>query len=495
MTAAQRIDVTVEVNGRAIAAQIEPRMLLVDFLRSHAHTTSLRIGCEEGACGACTAELDGKIVKSCLVLAARADGRSVTTVEGIGEGRELTALQKAFVSCHALQCGYCTAGMLMSARAFLTERGDQDFTDDEVRQALTGNYCRCTGYGNIIHAVRVAAGRAGPLAQPESLHRAGENWIGKPVARREDRRLVTGRGRYVDNFAEPSDLHAAAARASRAHALIKHVDVTRAKDMPGVRWVMTGAQARAHWNPISPTMDLLELKLPQRYALAVDKVVYYGEPVALVVADTPYQAEDAARAVVIDYEDLPVNVDPEAAADVAPGNDALLYSDWQSNVQVEFAFEHGDVDAVFADADLVVDENVVSHRFGAMPMETRVVRASFDPGDERLVIRSSTQVPHQMRMYINRVFGIPETRIQVLSDDVGGGFGSKLSVDSEYLPVLASIMLGRPVNWFESRSEWFHAGPVALESGATALSSRWKPTSLPTWAATAPSAPPVSACR
>ena len=463
MTPAQRINVTIEVNGHPVAARVEPRLLLVDFLRSNAAMKSVRIGCEEGACGACTVELDGKTVKSCLVFAVTADARSVTTVEGIGEGRALTRLQEAFVSCHALQCGYCTAGMLMSARAFLADRGEQDFDDDDIRQALTGNYCRCTGYGNIVHAVKVAAGRAEPLAEAEDAHRAGESWIGRPMARREDKRLVSGRGRYADNFGEASDLHAAAARSTRAHALIKHVDVTRAKDLPGVLWVMTGQQARAHWDPISPTMDLLDLNLPERYALAVDKVVYYGEPVALVVAETPYQAEDAARAIAIDYDDLPVNMDAEAAAQVAPDGDALLYPSWRTNVQNDFAFEHGDVDAAFDRADLVVDEHIVSHRFGAMPMETRVVRASFDPGDERLVIRSSTQVPHQMRMYMSRVFGIPETRIQVLSDDVGGGFGSKLSVDSEFLPVLATLLLGRPVNWCESRSEWLHAGPGARD--------------------------------
>lgn len=139
MTADQDINVTIEVNGRAVAARVEPRMLLVDFLRTHASIKSVRIGCEEGACGACTVELGDRTVKSCLVLAVSADARSVTTVEGIGKGNALTPLQDAFVSCHALQCGYCTSGMLMSARAFLAERGDDDFNDDDVRQALTGN--------------------------------------------------------------------------------------------------------------------------------------------------------------------------------------------------------------------------------------------------------------------------------------------------------------------------------------------------------------------
>ncbi len=308
------IDVTIAVNGRPVSARIEPRLLLVDFLRDHAGIKSTRIACEEGACGACTVELDGRTVKSCLVLAVRTDGGVITTVEGIASGRELHPVQEAFVSCHALQCGYCTAGMVMSARAFLDERRDETFSDDDIRQALTGNICRCTGYNHILRAVKVAAGRAEPLAEAETDGGDPDTWIGRPIARREDRRLVSGRGRYADNYGTTHDVHAAAARATRAHARIARIDTTRAKDMPGVLLVMTGAEAKAHWNPISPTMDLLGLKLPRRYPLAVDKVIFYGEPVALVVADNAYRAEDAARAVEVEYEDLPVNVDPAMAA-------------------------------------------------------------------------------------------------------------------------------------------------------------------------------------
>jgi len=457
----KHFDVCIEVNGRAVSAHIEPRLLLVDFLRDYAATKGVRIGCEEGACGACTVLQDGRAVKACLVLAVRADGSQVTTVEGLAEGRTLSNVQEAFIGSHALQCGYCTAGMVMSATAFLRERGDEAFTDDDIRHALSGNICRCTGYANILHAVKVAAGRAAPLAVPENEQLNDDGWIGKPVPRREDRRIVAGRGRYADNVGQAGDLHAVAARATRAHARLKNVDTRRAKAMPGVHLVITGEEAKAHWQPISPTMDLLDLKLPQRYPLATDKVVFYGEPVALVVADTPYQAEDAARAVDIDYEDLPANVGALAATTAS--GDGLLYPDWGSNIQVEFATTHGDVDSAFASADLVVDERIGSHRFGAMPMETRVAHASWDANEERLTVHASTQIPHLTRLMLARVFGIAETRIQVLAGDVGGGFGAKLSVDCEFLPVLGSLLTGRPVKWFESRSEWIHAGFAARD--------------------------------
>ena len=456
-------EVTLEVNGRSVTGNVEPRTLLVDFLRDTAGLNGPKIGCEEGACGACTVMLDGNTVKACLVLAIQADGSSVTSVEGLGSKDELHPVQAAFVQCHAMQCGYCTSGMVMSAHAFLAARRDGAFDDEDIRHALTGNYCRCTGYNNIIEAVNVAAGKAEPPAALRDDERSAEGWIGRPVIRREDMRLVRGGGRYTANFRTAADLHCVIVRATRAHARIRAIDTAAAKAHAGVVMVMTGAEAQAHWQPISPTMNLLDLKLPTRYAMAVDKVIFYGEPVAFVVAESPYQAEDAARLVRVEYEDLPVNVDCHEAAAVSAGDRALIYPQWESNVQCEFSFEVGAVDAAFAEADLVIDEDIVSHRFGAMPMETRMVHADYDAADRRLTVRASTQVPHQMRLYMSQVFGIPETHIQVIAGDVGGGFGAKLGVDTEHVAALAAIVTGRPVKWFESRSEWMHAGPAARD--------------------------------
>ena len=152
-----RRDVRVTVNGRAYARNVEPRTLLVDFLRRDCGLTGTHVGCAHGVCGACTVLLDGASVRSCLAFAVQAEGREVTTVEGLADGGSLNALQQAFHEHHALQCGYCTPGFLMSLTEFLRETPDPD--EARIRERLSGNLCRCTGYANVVRAVRAAARR------------------------------------------------------------------------------------------------------------------------------------------------------------------------------------------------------------------------------------------------------------------------------------------------------------------------------------------------
>jgi carbon-monoxide dehydrogenase small subunit/2-furoyl-CoA dehydrogenase 2Fe-2S iron sulfur subunit len=151
--------VSIEINGVVHTDEVEPRTLLSDFIRHHAGLTGTHVGCEHGVCGACTVQLDGEPIRSCLMFAAQAAGRSVSTVEGLaGPDDELTPLQRAFTEHHALQCGFCTSGFLMTADALLRRRG-ADLTEREVRDELAGNLCRCTGYEGIVRAVLAAAGR------------------------------------------------------------------------------------------------------------------------------------------------------------------------------------------------------------------------------------------------------------------------------------------------------------------------------------------------
>jgi aerobic-type carbon monoxide dehydrogenase small subunit (CoxS/CutS family) len=149
------MNIRVEINGRAYEGDVEPRTLLSDFIRHGAGLTGTKVGCEQGVCGACTVQLDGVAVRSCLTLAVQANGRTVRTVEGLAADGALHPLQRAFHEAHALQCGFCTPGFLMSMEAFLREHPDAG--DDELREALAGNLCRCTGYLGIVEAVGKAA--------------------------------------------------------------------------------------------------------------------------------------------------------------------------------------------------------------------------------------------------------------------------------------------------------------------------------------------------
>ena len=150
--------IVVEINGRTFQGDVEPRLLLADFIRDNANLTGTHLGCEHGVCGACTVQLDGRPVRSCLMFAVQANGRHIATVEGMAPGEDtLHPLQQAFHECHALQCGFCTPGILMTMEAFLREEPDP--TSDRIRSVLAGNLCRCTGYANIITAVRLAADR------------------------------------------------------------------------------------------------------------------------------------------------------------------------------------------------------------------------------------------------------------------------------------------------------------------------------------------------
>jgi len=151
----QRVPITLTVNGRSISAEVEARMTLADFLREQLGLTGTKLGCEHGVCGSCTVLWDGAAVRSCLVLAAQADGASLTTIEGLATGEAMHPVQQAFWEHHGLQCGFCTPGMVLTAVALLEENPAP--SEEEIREALSGNLCRCTGYQNIVRAVRAAA--------------------------------------------------------------------------------------------------------------------------------------------------------------------------------------------------------------------------------------------------------------------------------------------------------------------------------------------------
>jgi aerobic carbon-monoxide dehydrogenase large subunit len=279
--------------------------------------------------------------------------------------------------------------------------------------------------------------------------------IGKPLRRKEDRRLITGRTRWTDNITLPGLLHVAMVRSPMAHARITRVDVSPALERPGVVAAFSGADLADQLGTLPcawpVTADMVH---PDHRPLAVDEVRHVGEAVAVVVARDRYSAADALEAVEVDYDPLPAVVDMEEALK----DEVLVHSDKGTNKSFLWPFDGGDYDAAKAKAEVVVKRRYIQQRLIPNAMEPRgVVVEPLTEGDEYTVY-SATQIPHILRVMLALVTGIPEHRIRVIAPDVGGGFGSKLNVYAEeVIALVLARKLGRPVKWTESRSEGYQA--------------------------------------
>ena len=279
--------------------------------------------------------------------------------------------------------------------------------------------------------------------------------IGERVRRKETQRFITGTGRYVDDLLPPGTLQVAFARSSCAHAKIKSIDVEAARSMPGVHAVFTGKDIAQHVKPlrVGGSSVLRPVKL---YPLAVDKIRYFGEPLAVVVADNRYLAEDAAETISVDYDLLPVVIDPEAAME--PGAQPV-HEDAGSNIVYKYHFATDGIDKVFQDADIVIKERIRSHRITACPIEPRAYLASYNKEEDSLTMWSATANPHSLRGRIADILSFPEGKIRVIAPDVGGSFGVKIQTYQEelLLPYL-SLQFGRPIKWCETRVEHMRNG-------------------------------------
>ena len=279
-------------------------------------------------------------------------------------------------------------------------------------------------------------------------------FVGQAVRRREDPRLLTGHGSYVDDVVVPGLLHAAFVRSDLAHARITRLDVDAARALPGVRAVLTAADVNGAVASMQPTMfqaDPPPMPCAPLRPLAETDVRFVGDPIALVVAESRYVAEDACELVEVDYDPLPVVIDAETAAEHV----GLVHPELGSNVAVRIASPPDpELDAVFESAPHVITETLVQHRHTNVPMETRGVVAQFTPATGDLDVWLSTQNPHEARQTCARALGIPEHHVRVRAGDVGGGFGQKFFTQRDELTVIAAAHhLGRAVKWIEDRRE------------------------------------------
>ena len=276
--------------------------------------------------------------------------------------------------------------------------------------------------------------------------------LGERIKRKEDPRLIQGRGHYVDDIKLDGMLHMALVRSVHAHARLTKVDTAVAKAAPGVVAVYTGQDIKGKLGLVPCAAGMEGLKIPEHPCLAIDKVCYVGEPIAAVVARDRYQARDAADLIEVDYDPLPAVVDPLKALEKGSN---VIHEKLGDNIAFVAKLDAGDWHALESDSTLkVIKQRFINQRLAPLSMETRGVIASYSPGEDTLTVWSSTQIPHILKTQLGLMAGVDEARCRVITPEVGGGFGSKLNVyGEEALACFASKNLGKPVKWIEGRRE------------------------------------------
>jgi carbon-monoxide dehydrogenase large subunit len=282
------------------------------------------------------------------------------------------------------------------------------------------------------------------MLRDASLSAMERSQVGSSVKRREDVRLLTGTAQFVDDIHVPNVHHAHFVRSKHAHARIKRVDLTRAMATSGVVLALSGEECR---DLMAFPRGVKAMKIP---LLAADRVRFVGEPIALIVADTPYRAEDAGDLVEVEYDPLPVVSDPQRSLDAAA---PVLHEDWTDNEMLDVPYLFGDVDRAFEKADLIVREQLGMSRLAASPLECRQVLASFDKVSQQLTVTVASQTVHGYRFLLANVLSLPENHIRVIVPEVGGAFGNKGVYREEVAVCRAAMILGGTVKWVESRSE------------------------------------------
>jgi len=463
------------INGDTYTVAAEPGETLLDVLRDKLNLAGTKKGCNLGDCGACTVLVDGEPMNSCLLLASEMDGKLITTVEGLAKDGELTPIQKAFVHEGAIQCGFCTPGMVTAATALLN-RNPQP-TADQIKDALAGNLCRCTGYAGILRAVQRCDNYRGQCACPPEERAAdfsprgapnsenaspGEDPRGlKPAALRRDHTTVgisiprvdaadkvTGRARYTADISLPNMIHGKILGSPVAHGRIKRIDVSRAQALDGVLAVITGADVPDTMYGVSPARY-------DEHVLAKDKVRHVGDEVAAVAAVEEKTAEKALGLIEVEYEELPAVFDPlEAVADGAP----QLHERYQNNINTHVDQSFGDVEKAFAESHYVREETFTGNTVYQSPLEPHASIATWEH-DGTLVLYSSTQVPHYVQYMMAHVLHIPLGKVRVIRPAVGGGFGGKAATSPlDLCAAILSKKTGRPVKMAYAREEMFHYG-------------------------------------
>jgi putative selenate reductase molybdopterin-binding subunit len=495
------MNITLKINGADHNIETAPATTLLAALRGLGFH-GVKFGDEGGLSGSDTVLLDGTPVNAGSLLAAQAEGHSVATIEALGEhpaqGWKTTdglhPLQKAFIETGAVQCGYCTPAQILAAKSLLEKNPNP--SEAEVREAISGVLCRCTGYLKPVQAVLKAAAEmrgdtpldwnsinwdfgapkedapqsdapaanlTGVLVRPKvvlSPDKQTYQTVGKPEIKVDAVKLAQGKPAFAADFEKRGLLHAKVLFSPHAHALIKKIDTSKAKALEGVAAVLTWQDlprviysTAGQSDPIPGPLDAFSLD---------KKVRFVGDRVAFVAAETVEIAEKALSLIEVEYEILPVILDSrEAITSTTRIHDEPEYvnfadSNAEKNLAAEIRINIGDVEKGFAEADEVFEAEYEVPKVQQAHIEPHVVVTYWDE-DDRLVIRTSTQVPFHVRRMMAPVLGLPVKRIRVIKPRIGGGFGGKQEVLIEDVAAHLTIATKQPVIYEYTREEEFIA--------------------------------------
>ncbi len=425
------------LNGQTRAIEPTPGESLLDALREQCGITSIKDGCQpQGQCGCCLALIDGRPLVTCAMEAERAEGRDVLTLEGLS-AREREVVAKSFAAAGGVQCGFCIPGIALRAKHLLDRR--ENPSRDEIARAIDGHLCRCTGYTQIVEAVEVMARawRGGEMPEPVS-----DGGVGQPLARYGALDQALGIRPYVADMQREGLLHGALVLSAHPRALVRRVDMSKAKTLAGVHAGVTAADV-----PGERWYGLLYDDWPGFVAVG-EEVRCVGDVLAAVAADDARTARAAAALVAVEYEPLPPVLDPEAS--LAPG--APQVNPTHPNLLSRSVIRRGDAAAALAASAHVVTGTWRTQRIEHLFLEPEAALAEPLP-DGRLALYSQGQGVFDDRRQVARFLGVPEERVHVELVPSGGAFGGKEDMSVQAQTALLAQVTGRPVKLVLSRDE------------------------------------------
>jgi aldehyde oxidoreductase len=433
--------VSLIINGASRQFVVDTKKVLLDLLREDLHLIGAKQSCDrKGQCGACTVIVNGKAVRSCRTRVIDLNEAEVITVEGLGTPDNPHLIQEAFVLSGAIQCGYCTPGMIMASKALLDRNPNPD--TEEIKEALAHNLCRCTGYVKIIDAVKLAGRFLRGEILPEQVRPDQKgSMIGVSHPRPSSMLKACGLAEFTADIHVQGALELAVVRSSEEHGVIKAVDTEAAQKMPGVIGVMTAKDIKG--------TNRIKFAFPDQPVLCDDRVRCLGDPVAVVAAETRAQAQAAAEAVEVDYEPLPVMKTPDEA--LAEGA-VQIHAEWP-NLCYRQPQVKGNAEKALTESSTVVEAEFTTQMNHQAPLEPEACTAFIEGEgqDAQLVVIGRSINIHGHLAMLKEALGSQNMRYEEAYS--GGQFGIKATITSEGIAAAAALHFKRPVRYIPSLAE------------------------------------------